>query len=407
MGQQRPRPAGLADAVVAMVLLLLSSAINFAYLSNFILVSEDVDRAAVAFIFGLLQVAALIWRRRHPVWSAVAVGTFAVGHYAVGVAFLPSDVAVLIALYSITVYGTSRSSQVAIAAAFFGAFMQGAAPIIGIGGQPFSLSDRAIMFVFVFGGCLALALAAWGLGLVRRAQLMQQESWAERATRLEHERDQQAQLATQAERTRIAREMHDIVAHSLSVVIAQADGGRYAARADPDAAARALLTISETGRAALADMRRILGILRTEQGNRAELVPQPSNADIRSLVASVRDTRPVSLVEMGTPRPLPPGIGTTLHRLAQEALTNVIKHAGPQASATVMLNWHPGHVVLQIDDDGRGAASRSTDSGHGVLGMRERATMLGGTLSAGPRSGGGYRVRAEIPIPVAASEETQ
>src|SRR5690625_6822249 len=107
---------------------------------------------------------------------------------------------------------------------------------------------------------------------------------------------------------------------------------------------------------------------------------------------------------MGTPRALPPGAGLTIYRIAQESLTNILKHAGPGASATVLVQWTPGSLVLQVNDDGRGAAAGSDGAGHGLLGMRERATMLGGTLTAGPRTGGGYRVRAEIPIPAGAPQ---
>src|SRR5665811_1476872 len=196
------------------------------------------------------------------------------------------------------------------------------------------------------------------------------------------------------DRARIAREMHDIVAHSLSVVIAQADGGRYAAGKDPAAAERALGTTAETGRAALADMRRLLGVLRPSAGpstseatgerprpgvlpgvggrtgpagdlrsaGRAapvpDLVPQPAVDDVAGLVAHVRDSGVrVSLVRMGTPRTLPPGTGLTVYRICQESLTNVLKHAGPASTATVLLQWAAASLVLEVTDDGRGAAA--------------------------------------------------
>jgi len=244
----------------------------------------------------------------------------------------------------------------------------------------------------------------------------------DRARRLETERDQQAQIATAAERTRIAREMHDIVAHSLSVIIAQADGGRYAAEAAPEAAVRSLTTIGETGRAALADMRRLLGVLRppgppttthphpspavvvaaTGPPPPGDLVPQPAVADLERLVDQVRASGcRISLVRLGTPRTLPPGTGLTLFRICQESLTNVLKHAGPAATATVLLQWAPDAVVLEVADDGRGAAAPSDGGGQGLVGMRERAVMLGGTIAVGPRPGGGYRVRVQIPVPYA------
>ena len=263
-----------------------------------------------------------------------------------------------------------------------------------------------------------MVLSVFAFGLVRRARREAIDALRDKTRRLEIERDQEAQIATAAERARIAREMHDIVAHSLSVIIAQADGGRYAAEQDATAAERSLTTIAETGRAALADMRRLLGVLRPPEpgsGERsprttrppatgdpgiADLTPQPQVDDVADLVAHVRASGVrASLVRMGMPRPLPPGTGLTVYRICQESLTNVLKHAGPEPTATVLLQWMPASLVLEVTDDGRGAAAEADGAGQGVLGMRERAAMLGGTLTVGPRPGGGYRVRAEIPIP--------
>ncbi|MFV0253181.1 MAG: histidine kinase [Beutenbergiaceae bacterium] len=383
---QRDRPP-VADVLLAGGLILVLVPILLAISTGFL-----------AGLFGIGQLAALAWRRTKPGWAALAVGAFAVAHFATGQFLLPSDIAVLIVLYSVTAYGREGAGRVALLAAMGGALLQGlGAAFAEVGSNPADVA--AVLFVFFAGGSAALALPAWGLGLMRRARLVQRHAQAEREARIEAERESHLRLASQSERNRIAREMHDIVAHSLSVVIAQADGGRYAGQSDPAAATRALTTISETGRAALADMRRILGVLRAEDGDAAALVPQPSDTDIAALVETMRETIPVSLVEMGTPRPLPPGVGASLHRIAQEALTNVLKHAGPQVNTTVMLQWAPDHVVIKVEDDGRGAAAQDPGSaGHGVLGMRERAAMLGGTLSAGPRPGGGYRVRAQVPI---------
>jgi signal transduction histidine kinase len=195
--------------------------------------------------------------------------------------------------------------------------------------------------------------------------------------------------------------MHDIVAHSLSVIIAQADGGRYASRADPEAAARALATISETGRAALSDMRRILGVLR-HPGEDHGLAPVPDEQDLGQLVAQMRQTGlDVSMVRVGTRRTLPPGSGLALYRIAQEALTNVLKHAGPGVRVTVLEQWNPESVTVEVADDGRGAAAEKAPGGpgHGLVGMRERAEMFGGHLAAGPGPAGGFRVRAALPLP--------
>lgn len=344
---------------------------------------------------GIAECAALAWRRVAPHIAAASVAAFALAHVAFGQVLQPSDVAVLVALYSVTVHGSPQAGRWWLLVAGVGAAIVGG----GFAMRSVSFGSAIATAAFFFIGCAALALAAWALGLMRRAGMLQRASQAQQEARELRDRTQLAQIATQAERTRIAREMHDIVAHSLSVVIAQADGGRYAARHDAEAAERALTTISETGRAALADMRRILGVLRADEADAADLVPQPADADIAALVASVKETMPVSLVELGTPRAMPPGTGSAIYRIAQEALTNVLKHSGPGAHATVLVHWTPQRLILQIDDDGRGAAATTDGIGHGVIGMHERAGMLGGTLVAGPRPGGGFRVRAEIPIP--------
>jgi signal transduction histidine kinase len=205
-------------------------------------------------------------------------------------------------------------------------------------------------------------------------------------------------LAASDERARIAREMHDIVAHTLTVVVAQADGARFASAKDPDAASRALATIGEVGRAAITEMRGLLGVLRATDPE-TDLGPQPTLDDIPALVSAVRDGGlEVSYVTTGTPRPLPIGAGLALYRIVQEALTNVLKHAGPKATAYVQLRWMDDAVEATIRDDGRGAAAGRRGDGTGVEGMRERATIFGGTLSAGPRRGGGYVVRARLPL---------
>jgi signal transduction histidine kinase len=177
-------------------------------------------------------------------------------------------------------------------------------------------------------------------------------------------------LAASDERARIAREMHDVVAHTLTVVVAQADGARFAAKRDPAVATRALETIGEVGRAALTEMRGLLGVLR-DTDPQADLGPQPS---------------------------LPIGAGLAVYRVVQEALTNVLKHAGPKVTAYVQLRWLPDAVEVTVSDDGRGAAAGRGKGGTGIEGMRERATIFGGTLSAGPKRGGGYVVRARLPL---------
>lgn len=375
----------------------------------------------LAGLWGLALVVPLAWRRSRPAASAAAVFGVALLHFLTGEYLLfPADLTVLVALYSVTVHGPVWAYRTAISGSLVGSFLLGAAMVLATG-----LGDTSGAVFSTFALSL-MSLSVFAFALVRRSRRERIDTLVDRARRLEVERDQQAQLATSAERTRIAREMHDIVAHSLSVIIAQADGGRYAAAQEPAAATRSLTTIAETGRAALADMRRLLGVLRPDVAEEvaldeatggpavrgapksgppvaaavADLTPQPAVGDIEHLLEQVRSSGVhVSLVRMGTARQLPPGTGLTVYRICQESLTNVLKHAGPSATATVLLQWTPASLVLQVSDDGRGAAAESDGAGQGVVGMRERAAMLGGTLTVGPRPGGGYRVRAEIPLP--------
>ncbi|WP_062290882.1 sensor histidine kinase [Demequina phytophila] len=247
---------------------------------------------------------------------------------------------------------------------------------------------------------------AWGLAAVATAVAialavrlaMQRRRFAALAESSASEGAAALALAASNERARIAREMHDVVAHTLSVVVAQADGGRFAGRTDPAAALSSLDTIADVSRSALAEMRALLGVLRDGDGD-AALGPQPSLTDIPALVAQMREGGlEVSYVTTGTPRPLPIGAGLAAYRIVQEALTNVLKHAGPRVTAFVQLRWEDDALTAAVSDDGRGAAARGDGAGLGIAGMAERATVFGGTLTAGPRAGGGFLVRARLPL---------
>ena len=373
------------------------------------------DSAALVSLCVLGVVAPLAWRRTRPAASVTLVYTSALLHIAAGFPLLPVDVVIPFSLYSVALHGPRWAHRTGIVTAMVGAAVVGAALFV-----PYDRAGAVIVMVLI----ASIFLVAWAFGLVRRSRREHLEALVDRAERLEVERDQQAIIATAAERARIAREMHDIVAHSLSVMIAQADGGRYAAAQDPDAASRSLGTIAETGRAALTDMRRLLGVLRDAPGAGgpgrtapgvlaaasagpgagapavATTTPQPAVEDVEQLVAQMRASgMRVSYVRLGTPRHLPPGAGLTVYRIAQESLTNVLKHAGPDPGVTVMLRWEAAAVTLEVSDDGRGAAADTDGLGQGLVGMRERATMFGGTVTAGPRPGGGFRVRATLPTP--------
>ncbi|TYR63734.1 sensor histidine kinase [Streptomyces parvus] len=247
---------------------------------------------------------------------------------------------------------------------------------------------------------------AWVLGDSLRTRRAYFDQLEERAARLEREREAQSKVAVAAERARIARELHDVVAHNVSVMVVQADGAAYVMDTAPDQAKQALETISGTGRQALAEMRRLLGVLRTgDAPESGEYVPQPDVEQIEDLVAQVRQTGlEVDFKVEGTPRPLPSGVELTAYRVVQEALTNTRKHGGPDAGASVRLVYFDDGLGLLIEDDGRGAAHElyedggADGAGHGMIGMRERVGMVGGTLDAGPRPGGGFRISALLPL---------
>ena len=245
---------------------------------------------------------------------------------------------------------------------------------------------------------LAIIATAFAVGVALRNR---------RAYEREAERRQQSNIArlqaeesraVAEERTRIARELHDVVAHSMSVMVIQAGAARRVMAEDADAAAEALEVIETTGRASLTEMRRILGVLREDDGDGISLAPQPSAADLETLVASFDGAGlAASLGVEGDARDLPPGIELVLYRVVQEALTNCLKHAGP-ARAEVLVAYRPGHTDVVVRDDGRGASVAPGDGGGlGLLGMRERVEGIGGTFAAGPRRGGGFEVRATLP----------
>lgn len=350
--------------------------------------------SAGATLISLGLIVPLAWRRTHPVASAAVVAGFGFGQLASYGSLLPADAAVIFSLYALAAYGPTWAGRSALALAFVGILLATA--------RYYTVSfSSGLRYAILMSGFVAmLLLATWALGTLRRLRRREEERLTERARLLELERDQEGRLAATAERARIAREMHDVVAHSLSVTISQADGGRYAARTDPQAAIAALETISVTGRHALADMRVLLGVLRQDEGR--QLTPQPDTDTIPDLVEQVRaGGLEVSLEIVGRARKLPPGPALAAYRIVQESLTNVLKHAGPTSKAWVRLNWLPDVLEVLVLDDGRGAGavpnSPNSPDGQGLLGMHERAALHGGKLEAGPRVGGGFAVHAQLP----------
>jgi signal transduction histidine kinase len=216
---------------------------------------------------------------------------------------------------------------------------------------------------------------------------------------LERERDANTRVAAAEERARIARELHDVLSHSVSVMVVQAGAERMALGSGRAPPAEALEAIEKTGRQALAEMRRLLGLLRTGD-EPPDHEPQPTVAELDRLASQVREAGlPVELVIQGEPVSLPPGVAVSAYRIVQEALTNVMKHAGP-ASARVVVRYAAHELELEVADDGRGS-SNSDGAGHGLVGMRERVALYGGHLDAGSRNGGGFVVRARLPLAAA------
>jgi len=241
----------------------------------------------------------------------------------------------------------------------------------------------------------------WGLGMYARSRREYTNIVEERASLLEREREVRAREAVADERARIARELHDIVGHALNLIVIQSGGAQRVFQSKPELARDSLASIESTGRQALTDMERMLGILRgTEEADEA-LSPQPGLSNIESLAARVSEAGlPVEVTVEGTPVALPSSVDLSAYRIIQEALTNALKHAGP-AHASVKIRHGPDSLELEITDDGQGASGEGAgddQGGRGLIGMRERVGLFGGELSVGPRPGGGFRVHVRLPL---------
>jgi signal transduction histidine kinase len=237
---------------------------------------------------------------------------------------------------------------------------------------------------------------AWTVGFGLGGKFREVDEAKERAARAERDREEQARLAVADERARIARELHDVVGHSVSVMTVQASAVRRLLEPDQEKEREALLVVEQTGREALAEMRRMVGVLRRPEEAPA-LAPQPSLEQLDRLVEQAREAGlPVELRVEGAPVQLPAGVDLTAYRLVQEGLTNALKHARAE-HAEVLVRYSDGHVELTISDDGPGGGD-GDKGGHGLVGMRERVSVYGGELEAGPRPEGGFRLRAKLPI---------
>ncbi len=352
---------------------------------------EPGGAAAVALVAA--QSLPLVWRRRRPLAVSLVTGlaTAAYGLAPYPDLAMPIPLGGVIGIYSVAAWGSRRAALLAGAIA--------AAVLVVVLSLPRTDAD------LVDAAFVSFALAgAWLLGDRARVQRALAAELAERAVRLERERAGEAQRAVASERARIARELHDVVAHHVSMMVVQAEAGPVAVEGDPARAAGAFEAIAATGRQALVEMRRLLGVLRGDgDGDQApSLAPQPGLADVGSLVEQVgRAGLRVELVVEGPEAPLPAGVDLSAYRIVQEALTNAVKHGGP-GRARVLVRYGEHDLEVQVrDEGGRGPAlTRPAEgrAGQGLVGMRERVNLFGGELRAGPGPDGGFTVDARLPL---------
>lgn len=339
-------------------------------------------------VFGVALVLPLIGRSIHRRLAFSLIALIALAQW-LGSTPQIADASVLVALFWVALDGDLLE-------------MAAAAVTVEIGAVMAALQWSPTQPLKVCVGITGLGVAAGALGLAVRERRQLIASLDERAARLELERDQEGRLSALAERARIAREMHDIVSHNLMVMIGLADGAGYALQSSPDTARPAIERLSVTGRQALAEMRRLLGVLH-EEAEAGSYEPQPGLERLDDLLERVEAAGvPVSIEVHGDPHVLSSGVQLTIFRIAQEALTNTLKHAGRPAAAKLSLRCQPGRVVLEITDTGgpAPAAAGVPSGGRGLHGMRERAAAFSGELEAGPMSAGGWRVHLVLPVDV-------
>jgi signal transduction histidine kinase len=339
------------------------------------LVGESLPRGllALGYALALLHTLPLAVRRLFPL--AVLATTVASG-LAFATLGLPPvflGVAILVAVYSVAAYGDRWAS----------------------------LTPSKFQWPTPVTNTLVIG-AAWLLGHFAHNYRAYAARLEERTAELEQAREELARRAVTEERLRLARELHDVVAHAMSVIAVQSGVGAHVADTQPQEAAKALGAIEATSRAALTELRRLLGVLREDSQPQGDLTPVPGLADLDGLLAEVAKAGlAVRLRVEGTLLPLPAGVDLSAYRIVQEALTNVVKHAGP-ARAQVVVGYHDHDVTLEITDDGSGVGAPTGDGqarvGHGLIGMRERVAAFGGDLEIGPQPGGGFRVAARLPL---------
>jgi signal transduction histidine kinase len=366
---------GLLLAIVSLISILATSQAS----------RRDPDVWCIALT--LLMTLPIAYRRIAPDFGMMTTGAATVAYYILGYPDTLAAIGTLIALYSVAAHGNRKIAVQALIGTAIGLSVS----VLVTDPGDFTLQILVSNYI-IYG-------TAWVIGdnvRTRRAYTHELEA---RAERLERERETKSREAVVDERRRIAREMHDVVAHSVSVMVVQAGAARRILDSKPSQARDALASIETTGRQALAEMRRLTGVLRREEA--VDKTPQPGLGYLEKLIEQTREAGlPVEVTVQGSPYELPQGADLSAFRIVQEALTNSLKHAGP-SHATVCITYSSDQIELRVADDGHGAAQRlpnGSDAGHGLVGMRERVAMFGGELKTGPLPGGGYEVRATLPL---------
>lgn len=389
------RTALVLDILGAVLLFVTLTPMSLAFYGpgslSFIGISEAAGIAAMV-LAGAIQCGAVAIGRLAPGIALAAAWVGAIVQMAAGLSPLPFNIAILMVLYATAAWGSRRVMWVGLISAGAGAVVAGLYISVfnsaSYGGFGITFA-AAILLILLSVMALGFAwVAGFGWRMVLRSRRIRTAQMrAEAAT------------AEEQERVRIARDMHDVVAHSLAVVIAQADGARYASAVDPDAAPAALTTIAQTARGALSDVRMLLTQLRHRQGDG----PQPTLADLETLFAQVRQAgiEPRVTVDPMPPAEVPGGLQLAVYRILQEALTNALRH-GDRHSVEIHLAWHPDFVDITVANLIDESAVPGPGGGHGIIGMRERAQLVGGVLRA-EREGGQFIVRARLPIAAASA----
>jgi signal transduction histidine kinase len=369
----------IAPWVVDVALVLVVLPLTLALSARGLHAGGAAGHAAAVASTTILSTLPLLVRRRWPVQVLVVILVAGVA-IPTALVFLP---AALVAVYTIA---ARRPWRIAVASAIAATVAFDVHRVIWGYGQS---------LLAVIAG-IALSGAALALGLYRQTRQEYFEQLRERAARLERERELLGQQAASEERLRIARELHDVVAHNVSLMVIQAQALETTAE-DPESARRGAHTIADLGRDAMSEMHRTLELMRTD-GKDEERKPQPELSDLGPLLERARAAGvDVELSVSGAPRPLPTGVELSAYRIVQEALTNVIKHSGSHHARVVLRYGDAGLELEIVDQGGAGGESGGPASGHGLVGMRERVALFGGSLEAGPENGRGYRVRATLP----------